>query len=236
MERLDKIIASQGSVTRSQARELIQRGAVAVNGQTVRVIGFKTDPSAAEITVSGQPLSYHCFLYLMMNKPAGYVSATVSDRGEKAVLELLPEEYSRKGLFPAGRLDKDTEGMLIITDDGVFGHKLTAPGKNVYKTYFARLDGTTGEDAVKRFRAGLEIDGGEVCRPAFLEPLPENCARVKICEGKFHQVKRMFAACGLNVLYLRREAIGSLALDEALGPGACRMLTEDEKEMLLRNQ
>lgn len=222
-------------MTRSQARELILRGAVTVDGITSKLIGQKIDPDNTEIIVSGQRLNYHKFIYIMMNKPAGYVSAT-TDRDEKTVMELLPADMRRAGLFPAGRLDKDTEGLLIITDDGVFGHKLTAPGKEVYKTYFARLDGDADSGTAERFAGGLTIDGGEVCRPAFLEPLPGQCARVKICEGKFHQVKRMFAACGLHVEYLRREAIGALALDPSLAPGECRMLTGGELDMMLKKQ
>ena len=221
-------------MTRSRARELILRGAVTVDGITARSIGQKIDPEKAEITVSGQRLEYHRFVYIVMNKPAGYVSAT-SDRGEKTVMDLLPDGMRRAGLFPAGRLDKDTEGMLIITDDGGFGHRLTAPGKEIYKTYFARLDGDASEETVRRFAAGLTIDGPEKCRPAFLEPLGERCARVRICEGKFHQVKRMFAACGLCVEYLRREAIGALRLDPGLAPGQCRMLEQDELDMMLKN-
>ena len=234
MERLDKLVSSQGGVSRKQARELIMRGAVEVDGAVVRLIDRKTDPEKEHVTVSGQPLEYHKFLYIMMNKPAGFVSAT-RDRDERTVLELLPPDMRRAGLFPAGRLDKDTEGLMIITDDGVFGHSLTAPGKTVYKTYVAQLDAPVTADMVGRFADGLTIDGGEVCRPAVLEPMEGSSARVKICEGKFHQVKRMFAACGLHVEHLRRVAIGALPLDESLAPGECRLITEDERKALLRN-
>lgn len=234
MERLDKLVASQGGLTRSQAREKIWKGAVTVDGVKEKSIDRKVDPDASVIELDGHPLHYSEFLYIMMNKPKGYVSAT-RDRDEKTVLELLPAEYRRSGMFPAGRLDKDTEGLLIITDDGAFSHKMLAPGKEVFKTYIALLDKPADGDAVKAFRAGIELADGEKCLPAFLRPL-EGCeAEVRICEGKYHQVKRMCAAVGLHVEELRRTAIGALRLDEGLEPGACRPLEPDELDKLLTN-
>lgn len=235
MERLDKFVSSQTGLSRKLARERIWKGSVSVNGRPEKSIDCKIDPEKDAVCIDGRPVSYIEFLYIMMNKPKGYVSAT-RDRDEQTVLDLLPEKFRRSGLFPAGRLDKDTEGLLIITDDGAFGHSMTAPGKEVYKTYIALLDKSAGEAEINAFRAGITLDGGEECRAAFLRPLDGNRAEIKICEGKYHQVKRMCAAVGLHVEELKRVSIGALGLDEALAPGECRLLTEEEKEMLLRNR
>lgn len=235
MERLDKFISSQTGLSRKLARERIWKGCVTVGGKAEKSIDRKIDPDRDTICLDGKPVSYIEFLYIMMNKPKGYVSAT-RDRDEQTVLELLPEEYRRSGLFPAGRLDKDTEGLLIITDDGAFGHSMTAPGKEVYKTYIARLDAPADQSAVRAFHEGIELDGGEKCRPAKLEILGDCFVRVRICEGKYHQVKRMCAAVGRHVEELRRISIGALDLDESLAPGECRLLTEEERALLLRNR
>lgn len=234
MERLDKYLASQSGLTRSQAREKIWSGAVSVNGKICKENDKKIDPEKDDILLEGSKVSYFEYLYIMMNKPSGYVSAT-RDRDEKTVVELLPEEYRRRGIAPAGRLDKDTEGLLILTDDGAFAHKLTAPGKNVYKRYIATLDIPADEEDAKAFAEGITIDGGEVCRSARMKVLPENNAQLDICEGKYHQVKRMFAARGKNVIALRRIKIGTLDLDKNLAKGECRLLTEDDLKKLLKN-
>lgn len=235
MERLDKFVSSQSGLSRKLARERIWKGNVTVNGKTEKTTDRKIDPDKDEICLDGKPVSYIKFLYIMMNKPKGYVSAT-RDRDEKTVLDLLPEEYRRSGLFPAGRLDKDTEGLLIITDDGAFGHSMTAPGKEVYKTYIATLDAPADKSAAAAFREGITLDDGEKCRPAFLDILEECDVRVRICEGKYHQVKRMCAAVGRHVEALRRISIGALDLDPSLAPGECRLLTEEEKAKLLVNK
>ena len=235
MERLDKFISSQSGLSRKLARERIWKGYVTVNGKTEKSTDRKVDPEKDTICLDGRPVSYIEFLYIMMNKPKGYVSAT-RDRDERTVLDLLPEEYHRSGLFPAGRLDKDTEGLLIITDDGAFGHSMTAPGKEVYKTYIARLDAPADQAAVEAFHRGIELDGGEVCRPAKLEILDDSFVRVHICEGKYHQVKRMCAAVGRHVEELKRISIGALDLDEGLAAGECRLLTEEERALLLKNR
>ncbi len=235
MERLDKFISSQTGLSRKLSRERIWKGCVTVNGKPEKSTDRKIDPDKDTICLDGKPVCYIEFLYIMMNKPRGCVSAT-RDRDEQTVLELLPEEYQRSGLFPAGRLDKDTEGLLIITDDGAFGHSMTAPGKEVYKTYLATLDKAPDADAVRAFREGLELDSGEKCRPARLELLGGTDVRVTICEGKYHQVKRMCAAVGCHVEALRRVSIGALDLDESLAPGECRLLTEEERAALLRNR
>lgn len=236
MERLDKLIASQGMLTRKEAKALIFKGKVHVNGEVVRAIDFKVDGEIDEIEINGNNIGYKRNLYLMMNKPSGSISST-SDPNAETVLDLLPEEFRRKKLFPAGRLDKDTEGLLIITDDGQFAHKMLAPKSGVWKVYHAKLDGQiTSEDAA-RFEKGIEIDGGEVCRPAkirALESMDFQMVEIKISEGKYHQVKRMAQAIGREVLYLRRVSIGGLCLDETLPLGGVRELTKDEIDILLK--
>ena len=233
MERLDKYISNQSGMSRKQAREAIWKGNVAVNGAAEKTIDRKIDPDKDEITLDGKPVAYREYLYIMMNKPAGYVSAT-RDRDERTVLELLPDEYRRSSVAPAGRLDKDTLGLLILTDDGAFAHKLTAPGKQVYKTYVARLDSPADAEMAARFADGITLGDGDQCLPASLTWNGDGTEVViKICQGMYHQVKRMCAACGRKVLQLRRTAIGRLQLDPALEPGQCRLLTEEERANLL---
>ncbi len=235
MERLDKYISNQSGMSRKQAREAIWKGHVTVNGTADKAIDRKVDPDKDEITLDGKPVSYREYLYIMMNKPAGYVSAT-RDRDEKTVLELLPEEYRRSSVAPAGRLDKDTTGLLILTDDGAFAHRLTAPGKHVYKTYIAKLDCPADAAMAARFSEGIELADGDKCLPASLTWDGDGTeVTVKICQGMYHQVKRMCAACGRHVTELRRTAIGQLTLDVTLEPGECRLLTTQECADLLTN-
>lgn len=236
MERLDKIIASQGICTRSEVRKMIWAGRVTVDGVTERRIDFKIDPSAHNITVDGNELLYRKHLYIMMNKPGGVVSAS-NDSHVKTVIDILPISLNRKGLFPVGRLDKDTEGLLIITDDGNFAHSVMSPGKKIYKTYHASLDGKLDDSKIKLLRSGIIIDGGEKCLPAQVAVLDETnfIYEIKICEGKYHQIKRMAQAVDRKVLYLERVAVGGLALDSALGRGESRELSESEMAELTRN-
>jgi len=234
MERLDKFIASQTGMTRKEARTTIWKGCVSVNGVTEKSIDRKVDPDKDAILLDGKEVCYRQYLYIMMNKPEGYVSAT-RDREERTVLELLPEDFCRGGVAPAGRLDKDTTGLLILTDDGAFAHKLTAPGKKVYKTYIAQLDCPAEKEMVRRFAEGIELSDGDVCLPSSLEIIGDGTqVEIKICQGMYHQVKRMCAACGRKVLKLSRTAIGGLKLDPDLAPGECRMLTEEERSDLLK--
>lgn len=236
MERLDKFIASQTGLSRTQAHEKIRAGAVCVNGKVERTKDRKVDPEKDDVTLSGQSVVYRKYIYIMMNKPGGVVSAS-RDPKERTVIDLVPSDMKRKDLFPAGRLDKDTTGLLIITDDGEFAHRMLAPGKGVYKKYHAVLRSPVGDDEVRRFAEGVEIDGGEVCRQAHLYPDSDGCgAAVEICEGKYHQVKRMFAAVGNEVLSLRRLSVGAVDLDEALKEGECRLLNDDEVAGLLKNK
>lgn len=231
MDRLDKILVSQNVCARKEASKLIRQGLVRVDGEVIKKPDFKLDPEKSSVEVRGQALNFRKNIYLMMNKPAGVVSAT-EDNLSETVIDLVPAEFKRPGLFPAGRLDKDTVGLIILTDDGEFAHKILSPRKHIYKRYYARLDKTPDESAVKAFGNGIKLDDGTVCLPAKLELTGENSAFVEICEGKFHQVKKMFAACSLKVVYLRRVAVGGLTLDENLREGECRELSKDEKNVI----
>lgn len=235
MERLDKFLASQTGLSRTQVHEKIRTGAVKVNSATEKKKDRKIDPLKDTVCFEGNEIAYREFLYIMMNKPAGLVSAS-RDPKMKTVIDILPPEFRRKGLFPAGRLDRDTTGLLIITDDGDLAHKMLAPGKGIFKRYLAQLDGCVGEREINAFEKGIEIDGGELCLPAGLEPIGDgSSAVVKICEGKYHQVKRMFEAVGRYVTALKRLSIGALNLDETLEEGECRLLEASEIDELLKN-
>lgn len=232
MDRLDKILVSQNIGSRKEVQRLIKDGAVCVNGECIRQSQHKVEAVTDEITVSGQPLLYSKYVYIMMNKPAGVLSAS-NDKRAQTVIDLLPEDLKRPGLFPAGRLDKDTEGLLIITNDGEFAHNMLSPKKHIDKKYIAELDGEITEDMIKAFESGITFADGTVCMPARLEIDSTNpdktTAVVTICEGKFHQVKKMFAVCGKNVVHLKRISIGNLYLDSNLPIGSCKMLSELDK-------
>ena len=239
-ERLDKILASQNRGSRRETGVLIRRGLVTVNGAAVVRPETKCDPEADAIAVGGEPLTFQRFVFLMMNKPRGVLSASRDSR-VKTVVDLLPPALLRRGLFPAGRLDRDTEGLLILTDDGAFAHKMLAPKSHVFKIYHAELDLPIDTEDQEAFAAGLALPD-RTCLPAELSPLspgeaagglaPGRQVKVKICEGKFHQVKRMFAARGKTVLSLRRVQIGRLGLDAALQPGEARPMTAEEVKMI----
>lgn len=229
-QRLDKIVASTGKWSRREAKELARRGLVLVDGAAVRAVEEKFDPETAKITVSGEPLYYRRYTWLMLNKPAGYLSATEDGKG-RTVLDLLPQDLRRQDLFPVGRLDKDTEGLLLLTNEGGLAHALLSPKRHVDKVYYARTAGRLTEEDCRAFAQGLSLDGGLHCLPAKLELLSageEGEALVTLREGKFHQVKRMLAARGAPVLYLERVQMGGLSLDRALPRGAFRFLTEEE--------
>ncbi len=228
-ERLDKILASQNIGSRKEVGILIRKGAVTVNGQAVKKADAKADPETDEICVFGKPVNYRRFVYIMMNKPAGVLSAT-NDRHAQTVVDLVPDSMQRRGLFPAGRLDKDTTGLLIITDDGDFSHRMLAPASEVFKLYEARLDSPVQPEDFAKFEQGLDLGDfralpAELILPDEKDPFVA-CVRVR--EGKFHQVKRMFSACGHEVKALCRLSIGALQLDAALAPGECKLLTEEE--------
>lgn len=231
--RLDKFLVEMKKGSRSEVKKLLKSGRVTVDGQTVREPEQKFDPEQAQISLDGQTVSYASFEYFMLNKPQGVVSAT-EDRRFQTVVDLIGAAR-RKDLFPAGRLDIDTEGLLLITNDGQLAHQLLSPKKHVDKVYFARVEGILPSDVKEQFAKGLTLDGEVKTLPARLELLkegPVSEVRLTIHEGKFHQVKRMFEAVGCRVIYLKRLSMGSLVLDETLAPGEYRRLTDDELRAL----
>lgn len=233
MMRLDKYLAEMGVGTRQEVKKQIRQGKAAVNGTVVKAADTKIDETCDEVTISGRNISYVSYEYYMLNKPGGVVSAT-EDRRDTTVIDLIKDK-KRKDLFPVGRLDKDTEGLLLITNDGDLAHRLLAPKKHVDKVYYAKIDGMVTEEDVKRFAEGIDIgaEEEEMTRPAKLDIMKsaeESEIRLTIHEGKFHQVKRMFLAVGKEVTYLKRERMGPLCLDENLKPGEYRLLTEEEIE------
>ena len=233
-QRLDKIIASTGKWSRKEVKNLIRHGQVLVDGLPAAGPEEKADPEAAEIVVNGERLTYQRYTWIMLNKPAGYLSATEDGRG-KTVLDLLDQELRRQGLFPVGRLDKDTEGLLLLTNEGGLAHDLLSPRHHVDKVYYARVAGHLTEEDCQAFAAGMTLDDGLVCQSAVLEILSageESEAHVTLREGKFHQVKRMLAYRGKPVLYLERVKMGNLTLDPDLPRGEYRFLTAEEVENL----
>lgn len=229
-QRLDKIIASTGRWSRREVKDLIRQGRVTVDDVPARSAEEKADPEQAVIAVNGELLNWRRYTWVMLNKPAGYLSATEDGRGA-TVLDLLPQELQRQNLFPVGRLDKDTEGLLLLTNQGGLAHDLLSPKKHVDKEYYVRVDGRlTGADC-EAVKAGLRLDDGLVCQPAELVILPEGAGReahITIREGKFHQIKRMMAYLGKPVTYLERVRMGNLTLDSALSRGNWRFLTAEE--------
>lgn len=250
--RLDKFLADAGKGTRSEVKKFIQKGQVQVNGVPVKKPELKVEPDSDVVELAGETVGAAPeFVYYLLNKPAGCVSAT-EDRNDRTVMEYVPSD--RKGLFPVGRLDKDTEGLLLITDDGMLAHELLAPGKHVDKTYFVRVEGRLTVDNIEKLEKGVDIGEDKLTMPAKAEivggswegagePKPgrvrrENLPEVytelllTIHEGKFHQVKRMMAAVGTPVIYLKRISMGPLALPDNLKKGECRPLTEEEVKSL----
>ena len=229
-QRLDKIIASTGRWSRREVKELIRQGRVTVDGVPARGAEEKADPESAAVAVNGEILTWRRYTWVMLNKPAGYLSATEDGRGA-TVLDLLPTELQRQNLFPVGRLDKDTEGLLLLTNQGDLAHDLLSPKKHVDKEYYLQVDGALTAEDCAAAAAGLHLGDGLVCQPAELVILPEgegSKARITIREGKFHQIKRMMAYLGKPVVYLERIRMGNLLLDPALPRGAWRFLTGEE--------
>lgn len=235
MIRLDKYLADMGVGTRQEVKKHIRQGRASVDGMTVKRADLKVDESSQTVTFDGEEIPYAAFEYYMLNKPKGVVSAT-EDARERTVVSLI-ESRRKNGLFPVGRLDKDTEGLLLITNDGALAHRLLSPRKHVDKCYYAEVAGGASQEDVRLFAEGIDIgaEQEERTRPARLEILESgqvSKVRLTIQEGKFHQVKRMFRAVGKEVLYLKRERMGTLVLDEGLRPGQYRHLTEKEIEKL----
>lgn len=231
--RLDKYIAHSGISSRKQIKRLIKDGLVTVNGEAVTDSGLQIDENTAVVFLDGRKIYYRQYVYLMLNKPAGYVSAR-EDKHYPTVTELVPEEYDYYKVYPVGRLDINTEGLLILTNDGAFAHSLTSPDKNVYKKYFARLSRPAQDEDIAIFRAGMEFKEF-TAKPALLEILDDpREVYISIAEGKFHQVKRMCDRIGKSVEYLKRVKTGALELDEALAPGEIRELTDEELQLVFR--
>lgn len=237
--RLDKFLADVGVGTRSQVKEITKKGRVCVNDNVVKKTDIKIDTENDVVTLDGKRLAYFEYEYFMLNKPQGVVSAT-KDNLSKTVVELITES-KRRDLFPVGRLDKDTEGLLIITNDGVLANNLLAPGKHVDKTYYAVVDGRATEDTVDLFSAGVDIGDDELTKPAVLEILSvtddesgasQSEVKITITEGRYHQIKRMFNAVGMEVTYLKRLSMGPVFLDETLECGTYRRLTDEEIKLL----
>ncbi len=251
--RLDKFLADAGAGTRSTVKIMVKKGRVSVNGEIVKKSDIKVNPEKDVICLDGKKLTYNEFEFFMLNKPQGVISAT-TDTKDKTVIELITEA-KRRDLFPVGRLDKDTEGLLIITNDGKLANNLLAPGKHVEKKYFARVEGLVTDETVKLFEEGLDIGDEKITAPAklFIKNVNSNDnteiengvekeifqtvseIEIIITEGRYHQVKRMFEAVGMKVSYLKRLSMGKLFLDESLKPGEYRRLTEDEIKLLSDN-
>ena len=228
MERLDKFLAAGGAGTRSQVKVILKAGRVSVDGAVCTDPNRKIDPEVQQIELDGELVGTRKRLVFMLHKPAGYVTAT-EDAREKTVMELLPPAWRRAN--PVGRLDKETEGLLLFTDDGDLLHSLISPRKRVSKVYYARHEGEAGEADVRAFAEGLTLRDGTDCLPAVLEPLGPGESRITVCEGKYHQVRRMMASRSMRVLYLRREKEGPLELGN-LPLGQVRELTKEEIEKL----
>ncbi|EAE8346954.1 rRNA pseudouridine synthase [Listeria monocytogenes] len=229
--RLDKLLSHTGFGSRKEVKPLLKSGAVVVNGTIQKDSKTQVNPDKDQVTVHGAPVVYQEFVYFMLHKPQNVVSAT-EDNVSETVIDLLAQEDTLTDPFPVGRLDKDTEGLLIITNDGTLAHNLLSPKKHIDKTYYAKIDGDITAADVEAFAAGIELDDGYTCKPARLEIITPNEISVTIQEGKFHQVKRMFAARGKTVSYLKRISMGNLQLDESLELGEYRPLTEAELAIL----
>ncbi|KXH87147.1 pseudouridine synthase [Sporosarcina sp. HYO08] len=228
--RLDKLLSNTGFGSRKEVKQLLKKGAVRVNGETVKDGAAHVDPNADEVTLLGERIIYKEFIYLMMNKPQNVLSAT-EDLRDRTVIDLLDGESQHFKPFPVGRLDKDTEGFLLLTNDGKLAHNLLSPKKEVPKTYYAHIAGVVTEEDAVQFAEGVTLDDGYFTKPGQLKIIQSASVseiELTITEGKFHQVKRMFEAVGKKVIYLKRLSMGPLQLDEQLSLGAYRELTNEE--------
>ncbi|MDY2738185.1 pseudouridine synthase [Intestinibacter sp.] len=233
-QRIDKILSNLGYGSRSELKKLCKNGLVKVNGKVINNPGVQVDVENDEILFDGEKVVYKEFIYLMLNKPDGYISATF-DKRDPIVLDLIDKQDLIFEPFPVGRLDKDTEGLLVLTNDGQLAHRVLSPKKHVPKTYYAKIEGVVTEEDVKAFAEGVILDDGYETMPAELEILKSDEIseiELTIHEGKFHQVKRMFESVGKKVVYLKRLSMGKLKLDEGLALGEYRELTEEEVKMI----
>ncbi len=232
--RLDKFLANMGIGSRKEVKILIKKKLVTVNGIIINNSSFKIKPNVDEVFIDGNHVIYEQFIYFMLNKPQGYLSAT-RDTQQKTVLELIPQEYRHYHLFPIGRLDIDTEGLLLITNDGIANHQLTSPKKNIPKIYYAKIEGEVVEAHINEFQNGITLDDGYKTKPSILNIIQSASIseiELSITEGKFHQVKRMFEAIGMKVNYLKRIQMGGIFLDSLLEVGEVRRLTKQEVDYI----
>ena len=231
MTRLDKILSTQLNISRTDAKQMIKKGRVSVNGIPAKSGDVKV-ADADIVAVDGNEISYSRFVYIMINKPKGVISAS-DGKGEKTVVDLVPSDMQRRGLFPAGRLDKDTTGFVLLTDDGEFAHSILAPSRHIDKTYVVTLDKPVTPEAVADFRSGMELNGERLLQ-ADAEIISEDATvcRVVLRQGLYHQIKRMFKKHGLTVLELKRVKMGNLPLDDSLLPGECRYLSQKELDLI----
>lgn len=231
--RLDKYLCESGKGTRTEVKKQISRGAVSVNGTLIKDAGYKIDENADRVSIDGVEVKYADFEYYMLNKPQGVISASRDKRGGKTlcVTDLIREKI-RSDLFPVGRLDKDTEGLLIITNDGDMAHRLLSPKRHVDKTYYAELDGKILPDAAERIMAGVDIGDDKPTMPCQVNMLSDSSCFITIHEGRYHEIKRMFKTEGRTVTYLKRISMGPISLDPELAPGEYRLLTDKETELL----
>ncbi|OPJ55925.1 pseudouridine synthase [Alkalithermobacter paradoxus] len=233
-ERLDKILSNLGYGSRTEIKKYCKYGIVTVNGEVIKNSSVHVDPQNDEIIFDGEKVNYRKYIYIMLNKPQGYISATYDDV-EKTVIDIIDPEYKVFDPFPVGRLDKDTEGLLVLTNDGQLSHRVLSPKKHVPKVYYAKIDGLVTDEDVKAFKDGVTLDDGYKTMPSYLKILRSDEIseiEVKIYEGKYHQVKRMFEAVDKKVIYLKRISMGNLKLDESLALGEYRELTEEEIKLL----
>lgn len=233
-QRIDKILSNMGYGTRKEVKKLINSGMVEIDGNVVKDPGIQVEPVSQEVKVGGTRLFYKEFIYILMNKPQGVISATEDSR-ERTVVDLLSDEFKAFNPFPVGRLDKDTEGLLLLTNDGQLSHMLLSPKKHVPKTYIAKVMGRVSGKDVEAFSKGVTLEDGYKTMASQLEILERgsiSLVEITIYEGKFHQVKRMFQAVGKEVIYLKRISMGELKLDETLKPGCFRELYEIERKII----
>ena len=233
-QRLDRFISNQLNVPRSEAKILIRRGKVSVDTLPIKDPSFIIDVENQKVECQGLQINYKKYIYIMMNKPSGVLSAT-SDKKQKTVVDLVPDNLKRSGLFPVGRLDKDTTGLLLITDDGEFAHNCISPKKGIAKVYEAHLDGEITEEMPEAFKKGVTLADGTLCKSAILESKGGKTVRVTITEGKYHQIKRMFGVFGLGVEKLHRASIDGLVLPDDLKTGECREIAINDLKKLVKN-
>ncbi|MBQ4052401.1 MAG: 16S rRNA pseudouridine(516) synthase [Clostridia bacterium] len=223
--RLDKFLCDTLNFTRSEAKKIISSGRVCVGGQPVKNGSVQVEDG--EVLLDGQPVSYQKYFYIMLHKPQGYVCAN-KDSVSRTVFDLLPKDFQKKDLFVCGRLDKDTTGLVLLTNNGAVAHRLLAPKKEIFKEYLVHLRDKVSTEDIKRLKQGITLRDGLQCKPAYFIPTNDRCGMIRISEGKYHQIKRMFGALGNEVVALHRKSIHGLTLDENLEVGQCRYLTEEE--------